>query len=102
MPGSDIDGWIDQVRKIETLDFDIFAPAHGDLGVKDDATDARVYMETLRKEVLDGLKAGKRRRRAGGRQITLDDYSDWGQYGAWREPNIRGMARFLTNSGQVN
>ncbi len=101
MPGSDIDGWIDQVRKIETLDFDIFAPAHGGIGVKEDATDARVYMETLRAEVLDGLKAGKSVDELV-QSITLDDYKDWGQYDAWREPNIRGMARFLTATGQVN
>ena len=101
MPGADIDGWIDQVRKIESLDFDIFAPAHGDVGVKADATDARVYMETLRQQVLDGLKAGKSVDELV-TTITLDEYSDWGQYGSWREPNIRGMARFLTESGQVN
>lgn len=42
MPRSNIDGWIDQVRKVETLDFEIFAPAHGNIGVKADATDARI------------------------------------------------------------
>ena len=52
MPRSDIDGWINQVKKVETLDFDIFAPAHGNVGVKADATDARIYMEKLREQVL--------------------------------------------------
>ena len=32
----------------------------------------------------------------------LDAYKDWQQYDGWREPNIRGMARFLNESGQVN
>ena len=44
-PHSNVDGWINQVRKIETLDFDIFAPAHGNIGVKEDAKNARIYME---------------------------------------------------------
>ncbi|MEX3007672.1 MBL fold metallo-hydrolase [Hoeflea sp. TYP-13] len=101
MPNSNIDGWIDQVRKIETLDFEIFAPAHGNVGVKADAIDARIYMEMLRAQVLTGLKAGKSVDELVS-TIMLDDFSDWGQYDTWREPNIRGMARFLTESGQVN
>ena len=101
MLGSNIDSWIDQVRKVESLDFDVFAPAHGNLGVQQDATDARVYMETLRAQVRDGLKADKNVDELV-QTITLDDYKDWGQYDTWREPNIRGMARFLTESGQVN
>lgn len=101
MPRSNIDGWIDQVRKIETLDFEIFAPAHGAVGVKADATDVRVYMETLRQRVLDGLKAGKSvDDLAAG--ITMDEYRDWQQYADWRELNVRGTAKFLQDTGQVN
>lgn len=101
MPRSNIDGWIDQVKKIETLDFEIFAPAHGSVGVKADAADARKYMEALRSRVLDGLKAGKSIDELA-RSVTMAEYKDWGQYKAWRELNVRGMARFLKESGQVN
>jgi len=101
MPNSNIDSWIDQVRKVETLQFDIFAPAHGNIGVKADATDARIYMEKLREQVLAGLIAGKSADDLVA-SITLDEYKDWQQYNEWREPNIRGMARFLSESGQVN
>ena len=101
MPNSDIDGWIDQIRKIETLDFEIFAPAHGNVGVKADAADARVYMEKLRTAVLAGLKEGKSVDDLVA-SLTFEEYRDWQQYDAWREPNIRGMARFLQQSGQVN
>ncbi len=100
MPDSDLDGWIDQIKMVEALDFDIFAPAHGKVGVKADATDARIHMETLRAQVLDGLKAGKSVEQLF-EEITLDEYSDWQQYADWRELNIRGMARFLAESGQV-
>lgn len=100
-PRSNIDGWIDQIRKIETLDFEIFAPAHGNVGVKADATDARIYMEKLRQRVLDGLKAGKSIDDLAA-TVTMDEYKDWQQYAAWRELNVRGMARFLKESGQVN
>lgn len=101
MPNSDIDGWINQVRKIETLDFKIFAPAHGAVGVKADAADVRIYMEKLRDRVLQGLKAGKSIDELAS-SVTMDEYKDWHQYATWRELNVRGMGRFLKESGQVN
>jgi len=100
MPSSSVDAWIDQVRKVETLDFEIFAPAHGNVGVKADATDVRIYMETLRAEVLAGLKAGKDLA-ALKTSITMDAYRDWLSYDAWRELNVEGMADLLIQSGAV-
>lgn len=99
-PRSNIDGWINQIRKIETLEFNIFAPAHGKVGVKADAVDARIYIEKLRARVLNGLKAGKTADDLA-KTVTMNDYKDWQQYGAFRELNVRGMARFLKESGQV-
>ncbi|MEP1209863.1 MAG: MBL fold metallo-hydrolase [Rhizobiaceae bacterium] len=101
MGRSDIDGWIGQIKKIESLDFDIFAPAHGSIGVKADATDARIYMEKLKERVLAGLKDGKSVEQLAA-SVTMDEYKDWQQYGGWRELNVQGMARFLKASGQVN
>ncbi len=101
MPSSSIDAWIDQVRKLETLDFEIFAPAHGNVGVKADAADARIYMEELRAEVLAGLKAGKSVSDLKA-SVTMDAYKDWLSYDNWRELNIQGMATYLVRAGKVN
>ena len=101
MGGANIDDWISQIKTIESLDFEIFAPAHGTVGVKADATDARIYMENLRAEVLAGLKAEKSIDVLSS-EITMDDYKDWSQYAEWLPLNIKGMAEFLTKSGQVN
>jgi hypothetical protein len=101
MGGANIDDWISQIETIESLDFDIFAPAHGTIGVKADAKDARIYMETLRAEVLAGLKAGKSVDELTS-EITMEDYKDWSNYTDWLPLNIKGVATFLTNSGQVN
>lgn len=99
-PGADVDGWLDQIRKIESLDFDILAPGHGGVGTKADATDARVYMQKLRGLVVDGLKAKKSADELVA-ELTLDEYKDWQNYGAWRELNVRGMARYLAEQGKV-
>lgn len=101
MGGADLDDWIQQIKNIESLDFDIFAPAHGNVGVKADATDARIYMEKLKSLVLNGLKAGKSVDTLKA-EITLDEYKEWSQYQDWRPMNIEGMALHLTKSGQVN
>ena len=100
MGGANIDQWIDQVRKIESLDFEIFAPAHGNVGVKSDATDVRIYMEELKAEVLSGLKAGKSIDTLKN-EVTMSDYKDWGNYDNWLALNVEGMATFLQFSGQV-
>lgn len=100
MPNANIDGWINQVRKIEDLDFEIFAPGHGNVGVKGDVTHVRFYMEKLRNQVLGGLMEGKTIDDLV-QSITMAEYADWDQFNEWREPNIRGMARFLKESGQV-
>jgi len=100
MGGANIDDWIGQIAKIESLDFEIFAPAHGNVGVKSDAADARIYMEELKTAVLTGLEAGKSVETLK-QEVTMSDYKDWGQYENWLPLNIEGVASFLASSGQV-
>lgn len=99
-PRSDIDGWIDQIAKVESLDFDIFAPGHGNVGVKADATDARVYMLDLRDQTVRGLRAGRTVDQLA-TEVTMDAYKSWGSYDAWRELNVRGMATYLQETGKA-
>lgn len=99
-PGSNVDDWAKQIRTVENLDFDTMAPGHGNLGIKQDAHDARLYIEQLRAQVLAGLKSGKSADDLA-QSITMDAYKDWGSYKNWRELNVRGMARFLQESGAL-
>ncbi len=99
-PGANVDHWINQVRKVETLDFEIFAGGHGPLGVKADATNARIYMEELRAKVLAGLTAGKSVEDLT-QSVQMADYKDWGSYEQWRALNVQGMARSLKENGAV-
>lgn len=100
-PDSNVDDMVDQIRKIESLEFDVFAGGHGPLGVKADATDVRIYIEKLREQVLAGLKEGKSVSDLK-KSITMDEYKSWGWTYNWRAENIQGMARHLKAVGEVN
>ncbi len=83
--------WMDAIRKVEAIDFDILVPGHGQVGVKADAAEHRAYLEALYDGVLTGLRAGQSVEEMKA-SITLEAYEDWGQYDKWREENIQGMA----------
>ena len=99
--GANIDDWIDQIKAAQALDFDIFAPGHGVVGVKADLDGALQYMMDLRAGVLEGLKAGKSVETLQA-ELTLDEYKDWLAYDQWRTLNIEGMAAYLEGAGLVN
>jgi len=85
-------GWIDALKNIEAIDFDILAPGHGPMGVKSDVAANRGYMTALYNGVLNGLRKGETLDSLK-TNLTLDAYKDWGQYKAWRPLNIEGVYR---------
>ena len=99
--GANIDDWIGQIEAAQALDFEIFAPGHGNVGTKADLDDAYQYMVDLKAAVLAGLRAGKSVEDLQ-EEVTMEAYSGWIQYDAWRALNIEGMASYLQASGQVN
>lgn len=99
-PGTNIDELIAQVRKVDSLDFDILIGGHGPVGVKRDVGLGLAYLEELRADVLKGLRAGKSVDELR-RSVTMEKYRDWQSYDQWRRLNIEGMARYLTESGAV-
>ena len=99
-PGTTPDLWTQQVRNVNALDFDILVGGHGPVGLKSDVADALAYLEEMRALVLAGLKAGKSIDELAA-TITMEEYKDWINYAEWRELNVRGMARQLQKSGEV-
>jgi len=100
-PGADVDQWIQQVKKVEALDFDILIGGHGPVGTKRDVSAGIAYLEELRAAVLEGLKAGQSVDELK-QTVLMEKYKDWGSYDQWRELNVEGMARHLVESGTVN
>ncbi len=100
-PGANVDDWINQVRKVESLDFEVFVGGHGPVGVKSDVGDGLAYLSELRAAVLEGLKAGKSVDDLS-RDTMMEKYKGWASYDQWRTLNVQGMARHLQESGAVN
>ncbi len=99
-PSTDIDGMIEQLKKLMTLDFEILAPGHGRLGVKADAELTLEYMMTLRQRVQEGLDAGMsvEELRAA---IPMDEYKSWSNF-SHVGLNVSGMARYLLRRDKTN
>ncbi len=83
-------GWINALKRMEAIDFDILAPGHGPLGVKADIAANRGYMSGLYNGVLKGLRTGETLDSLKS-NLTLDAYKDWGRYKEWRPLNIEGV-----------
>ena len=84
--------WIDAVKRVEALDFDILIPGHGPLATKADATEHRQYLEALYHAVLSAARAGQSLEEMK-QSIRLEEFSHLGQYEAWLALNIEGMYR---------
>jgi glyoxylase-like metal-dependent hydrolase (beta-lactamase superfamily II) len=89
-PDAYIPDWIDSIRAVEAMDFDILIPGHGAIGAKSDATAFREYMTDLYDAVLAGARAGKSLDELKA-SIKLDKYQDWFKYEDWLALNIEGV-----------
>ncbi len=89
-PDAYIDDWIESLKRVEAMDFDILAPGHGPLGRKDHVRMFREYMEDLHGEVLKYARQGKSLEEMK-QLIKLPKYAKWTAYEQWFPLNIEGM-----------
>ena len=87
--------WVDAIRAVEAMDFEIVAPGHGVVGGRSDVAAHRRYLLDLRDAVSAGIQAGASLE-AMRQDIRLEEYSGWFMYDAWREDNVVGMYRILS------
>tara|TARA_B100000315_G_scaffold243700_1_gene267379 strand:+ start:4650 stop:5543 length:894 start_codon:yes stop_codon:yes gene_type:complete len=85
-----IPDWMDAIKRVETMDFDILVPGHGPIGTKEDASAFRGYMETLYDEVARAAREGKSLQEMK-KSIRLDQYKNWHLYEKFLSLNIEGM-----------
>ncbi len=87
--------WIEAIKRVEAMDFDVLAPGHGPLGSKADARDHRRYFEDLYATVLAAARTGQSPDQMK-QSIRLEKYSGWGRYKEWLPLNIEGMAQQIS------
>ena len=89
--------WVDAVRNIEKMDFDIILVAHGvpgtgtgATGTKEDVTEFRKYYEALYDAVMDAKEQGLSLEEAK-QSIDLPQFSHLGMYDEWFKLNVEGV-----------
>ena len=100
-PDSYLDEWIDSLRKVEAMEFEILAPGHGRLGTKADVTNFRLYLEDLRAQVLAAARAGKSLEETK-KSVDLSKYKDWGGFEQMSQLNIEGVYRLVQGTRRPN
>jgi glyoxylase-like metal-dependent hydrolase (beta-lactamase superfamily II) len=93
-PDAYIEDWIESLKRVEALDFDILAPGHGSLGKKEHARAHRIYMEELRAEVLKYVRQGKSLDEIK-QLVKMEKYGNWRNYKEYLSLNIEGMYRHI-------
>ena len=100
-PDAYVAEWIDSLRAVEALEFDILAPGHGPLGSKADVTAFREYMEDLRGQVLALARAGKGAEEAK-QLVDLSKYKAWMGFEQMAGLNVEGMHRHVQATRRAN
>jgi glyoxylase-like metal-dependent hydrolase (beta-lactamase superfamily II) len=85
-----IGAWIDALRTITALDFDIAATGHALSGTKRDAIQSLRYLEDLSKGVAAGVAAGHSLARIQ-KSLMLEAYKDFERWDTLREAHIAAV-----------
>jgi len=99
-PDAYMPDWIESLRRVEAMDFDVLAPGHGALGTKADVTMFREHLQDLRGEVMRYAREGKSLDEIK-QLVTLPKYAGWGPK-EWFPLNIEGMYRLVQASRRGN
>jgi glyoxylase-like metal-dependent hydrolase (beta-lactamase superfamily II) len=89
------DEWIESLKQVEQLDFDILIPGHGKIGKKEHVQLFRRYLEDLRAAVQEQVQKGASVEEAK-KTVRLPKYEQWQRYDEWFPENVEGMYRYLS------
>ena len=87
--------WLESLRRVEAMDFQILTPGHGPVGAKADVAAFRGYMQDLEAAVRKGMAEGKSVDQLK-TEVALDKYKDWSDYKDFLPLNVQGMHRMLS------
>ena len=95
------DDWIESLKQVEQLDFDILVPGHGKIGKKEHVRLFRGYLEDLRTAVQEQIQKGTSLEEAK-KTVQLPKYEQWQRYVDWFPENVEGMYRYLSQQRKGN
>ena len=87
--------YVNALKAVEALDFDIVAPGHGPIGKKADIVAHRQYYENIAARVAAGIKAGQTLEQLQAAKI-MDEYKDWIEYDEDNDINIANVYKTLS------
>ncbi len=93
-PDAYMPDWIESLRRVEQIDFDILVPGHGPLGNRQSVRAHREYLEDLRGQVMALAREGKSVDEVK-RTVNLDKYRSWAGFEQMSQLNIEGMYRLV-------
>jgi glyoxylase-like metal-dependent hydrolase (beta-lactamase superfamily II) len=96
-PDAYMPDWIESLRRVEQIDFDVLVPGHGPLGNKQHVRAHREYLEDLRNQVLALAREGKSVDEVK-RTVNLDKYRSWSGFEQMAQLNIEGMYRLVRSN----
>ncbi len=89
--------WIESLRRVEELDFDIISPGHELLGTKADVIEQRQYLEELVAAVAKGIAEGKTKEQLV-ETVLLEKFDHLLEYEFSRPGNVAGAYEILISS----
>jgi glyoxylase-like metal-dependent hydrolase (beta-lactamase superfamily II) len=89
--------WLDSLRQVEQLDFDIISPGHELPGTKADVIEQRQYMEDLIERVSAGIAEGKSKEELV-ETVLMEDYAHLIEYDVSRAGNVVGVYEILMSN----
>jgi hypothetical protein len=97
LDGGFLPEWVESLKLVEKLDFDIIVPAHESPGTKEQVMEQTRYMEELYVAVSEGIAAGKSVDELVD-TILMEDYSHLIEYEFSREGNVIGAYEILMST----
>ena len=100
-PDAYMPDWIESLRRVEQIDFNVLVPGHGPLGNRQSVTAFRNYLEDLRDQVTVLAREGKSVDEVK-RTFNLDKYKAWAGFEQMSQLNIEGMYRLVQATRRPN
>ena len=97
LDGGFLPEWVESLKQVEKLDFDIIVPAHESPGTKEQVLEQTRYMEELYVAVSKGIAAGKTVDELVD-TILMEDYSHLIEYEFSRAGNVIGAYEILMST----